>query len=454
MRFHRRLTLSAMLTLAAGSVFADDITDAAQQQTGDNTGKLVQYLQNLGTYFGYNIQTPAVSDASQLSDQLLNINSTAALQQYVYFTVLGATPVNALTQALANFAPSSLFSLNDKANATFDQNYNSGSGSQGALTISPLIDQPASPTPPEPVSQALLNIMGTPDYSFCLDGNNNYICGNNSDTNYLFQYKVSANVIGQVPSTYDFFSSKYINGFLSQVNGNALLGPMVYSNESTSENSGNQSGLNAENQMEVAQNFIRYVTGAVAPISLPSRTAYDNLYSQMISTDSSVSQATKVQAQATLANYLANLRVYAAQNSVAIGNLYYMLSRRLPQKISGTGAGSDLSAQTSQAMSEYNMSTWRLFNQQQPGTTTQWMNQINTASAATVQKEVAILLAEMNYQLYLNRVQQERLLLTETVLLLQNSKAAQPNAALGTSGSTSSSDDSASSGGNDNAPDD
>jgi len=38
------------------------------------------------------------------------------------------------------------------------------------------------------------------------------------------------------------------------------------------------------------------------------------------------------------------------------------------------------------------------------------------------------LLAEINYQLYLNRQQEERLLLTQTMLLIQNSRTNQPNA--------------------------
>ena len=70
------------------------------------------------------------------------------------------------------------------------------------------------------------------------------------------------------------------------------------------------------------------------------------------------------------------------------------------------------------------MATWRLFSPSEGSN--QWLNQINTASTTTIQKEMAILLAEINYQLYLTRQQQERLLLTNTMLLIQSTKGNAP----------------------------
>ena len=72
---------------------------------------------------------------------------------------------------------------------------------------------------------------------------------------------------------------------------------------------------------------------------------------------------------------------------------------------------------------------WRLANGGD-STTEQWVQKINTASSATVQKEIAILLSEINYQLYLDRQIQERMLLTNSVSLLQATKASQPNSDL------------------------
>lgn len=45
---------------------------------------------------------------------------------------------------------------------------------------------------------------------------------------------------------------------------------------------------------------------------------------------------------------------------------------------------------------------------------------INTASPATVEKEMALLLAEINYQLYQMRQQQEKIILTNSIFLLNN----------------------------------
>ena len=102
-----------------------------------------------------------------------------------------------------------------------------------------------------------------------------------------------------------------------------------------------------------------------------------------------------------------------------------MLSKRLPQNESV----SENPLLTSQALSEFTMATWRLYN---PADTDpskkQWLDKINDASSATLQKEMVTLLAEINYQLYLNRQQEERLLLTNTMLLLQNARASQPTA--------------------------
>ena len=99
-----------------------------------------------------------------------------------------------------------------------------------------------------------------------------------------------------------------------------------------------------------------------------------------------------------------------------------MLSKRLPQSTGGSG-----SAATSQALNEFTMATWRLYNPA-GGANTQWLSEINQASPTTVQKEMVTLLAEINYQLYLTRQQQERLLLTNTMLLLLSSRTSAPQA--------------------------
>lgn len=181
--------------------------------------------------------------------------------------------------------------------------------------------------------------------------------------------------------------------------------------------------MTAKNQAQQAENFIRYVSGSVAPVTLPNMTDYSNLYLQAVPPNGTkVDPAQQAKAQTSLSTYFTNLRIYAAQSSVGLSNLYYIMSKRLPQNLGGGNAN------TSQAMSEFNMATWRLFN---PGTTSQnkqWIEGINNGSSATVQKEIAVLLAEINYQMYLDRQIQERILLTNSVMLMQNTKASQPSA--------------------------
>jgi intracellular multiplication protein IcmX len=110
--------------------------------------------------------------------------------------------------------------------------------------------------------------------------------------------------------------------------------------------------------------------------------------------------------------------------SVSFSNLYYILSKRMPQITPNNTS----TTPTSQALSEFNMATWRLVRLDKKDNSPVWMQKINGASSATIQKEMAVLLAEINYQLYLNRQQEERLLLTNTMLLIQNARSGQPDA--------------------------
>ena len=79
------------------------------------------------------------------------------------------------------------------------------------------------------------------------------------------------------------------------------------------------------------------------------------------------------------------------------------------------------------------MATWRLYKSvnENPGApptpNAEWIAKINQANTTTLQKETVMLLAEINYQLYLSRQQQERLLLTNSALLLGSLKATRPD---------------------------
>lgn len=436
MKTMQRLGCSSLLlsTFCLPS-YADD-SAVYSQQTSTNTSNLASYVLNLGLYLGYDLtQQPKPPFSPLLSSTLAQLMSSSSSQlplfTLIFDTFLGSIPVNSFVSQFVPSSNATYSAVNALANATFPS-YNSPS--QNNISVSSMIDQQSYQQ--DPVSQAVLNILGTPDYSYCMNYDGSAWTGGGTGANaypfpkcqYLYQYQVMNNVLGTLPSTYQFYTYAYNQQFLSQLNGNVLIAPLMYSttNNSSSTSSSpaqgpENGGLTAQTQAQQAANFIRYATGDVSPVSLPHLKDYDTLYNQATNTGNNVSLPVQMQAQATLTGYFTKLRTFAAQSSIAYSNLYYIFSRRLPQSM-----GSDV-APTSQAINEFNMATWRLYT---PGgnANTQWLNQINQASSATVQKEMVTLLAEINYQLYLTRQQQERLLLTNTMLLLLSARSSQPPA--------------------------
>lgn len=443
-----------------GLLLAATTSAYASSTDGDSLSEIATYLLNLGQYLGYNVNVspsdPNNNPPVTVSQTLLNESGLQASYTVLYDTFLAAIPVNTANQnpvmLLANNFPGA-GTINTFANLVFAAYSSVDSATQPS--VSKLIDQQTYQN--DPVSQSVLNILGTPDYSYCLKNDNVTVINPCNYPSTVFnQNQVMANVLGGtpgaigdssgIPDPETFFSYDYNQPFISQLNANSLMGPLVYSttnsdSASTSSSGGNtqNQGLTATNQVQQAANFIRYATGAVAPASLPNYSQYSALFSQAQVPENTTPNLQQLQAQSALSSYLMNLRIYAAQTSVGISNLYYILGKRI-QQTPPTATGGTGSAPTSQALNEFNMATWRLYNPDQ-SVNTMWLAQINNASAATVQKEIATLLAEINYQLYLSRVQQERILLTNTMLLIQNARAAQPSSSLSTSGSSTSATD-------------
>ncbi|HBC0485346.1 TPA: type IVB secretion system protein IcmX [Legionella pneumophila] len=459
-----KLALANLVCFTTLSVFAQP-ADPSGQQTSTNTSNLVTYLTNLGKYLGYDITQSSKAPNPSYS-QLFNSNVVQLVQNYAYNTFLGAIPVDAMSQSLMNFVTDKVQGnslINNLANTTFKyQNFSApSSGADGKITANGLIDQSTAsaqtPTTPgifsapqittsgtylnDPVSQAVFNILGTPDYSFCMDNEQKNWLPN---CNLMYQNLVMQNVIGTLPpaqtsgSTPAFYSYKYNQPLISQLNSNSLIAPLLM--DTSASQSGQDSGLTAKSQAQQALNFIRYASAQVTPPSLPKLSAYSELWNQATAKPNSAgyNEVQQKQAAATLSSYFNNLRVYAAQTSVGVSNLYYILSKRLPQNMSADQSNANI---TSQALNEFNMATRRLFDPTASNTpgqpNQQWIKQINDASPATVQKEIAILLAEINYQMYLDRQIQERILLTNSIMLLQNLKAAQPTADFSSQGSPS-----------------
>lgn len=454
----------------------------------EKTTKILQAVINWAALIGLKIDPSEVKTTPTIANvTLIDPANASLLETLVYSTFFGSIPTATPPVTSANssssgnqgqgfpFMPSQIQNaevINAASNLTFKNYANSGTAQSGGqlATIqgNKLVDQ--QPIQADPISQSLFNILGTPDVSACSTSTNmqtpqiGVLNSTNPLTQFntepcpiaptMFQSQVMQNVIGIPPDQNSFYKIENNAALLPQLNSNSLIAPLNYSAEALNFNTGNnknaQTGLTASTQAELAANFIRYVSGSVTPTILPNVNIYQSVYSK--ATTPGTQQA---QMQAILNTYLTNLRVYAAQSSVGIGNLYYILSRRLPQQQqsgdnSGSGGSSSgsQSQPMSQALNEYNMATWRIFQTPATGGSggtgrgsasggtggssepQQWIEKINSASPATVQKEIAILLAEMNYQLYLNRQIQERLLMTSSVSLIQGTKATQPTSDL------------------------
>lgn len=502
-----KFVLLNLLCFTAFPAAADNTTNLYnQQQMSNNTQKLVQYFQNFGSYLGFDVtQQPQNPQTYILNYNLINLPVAQLAQTYMLYTYLGAIPVNTFTSGsnqnsggnesaatpFSQLVPTNIptaSAINQLVNNTFNGfngSSSSGSSGQSTVTANPLFDQSvqsnqsggsalgftANPLfnqiqggnkgqgsfQQEPISQAVLNILGTPDISYCMKYDQSPTAMT-ENCGYLYGTLVSANAIGAyIPNATTFFNGQYISQFLNQLNSNALTGPLMYSTDSLGVGTGTNNGLTAQNQEQLADNFIRYVTGSIVPIKLPKWYDYDQLVQKTIPSSSNsggAPTAQQVQATQTISKYLASLRTYAAQSSVGISNLYFIMSKRMPQSppqnAQGGQQGQNLTPM-SQALSEYNMATWRLFPNAGAGGTTgtgstgttgtgssgtgqsggsQWITQLNTAAPATVEKEIAILLAEINYQLYLDRQIHERLLMTNSILLLQSVRSGAPNADL------------------------
>lgn len=390
-------------------------------------------LYNLGQYLGYSLGE-APSNAIK-PDDLTPPPFLTMTQSYIKKTYIPAVT------ALTNLITLNIF-----------KNYNnpSSSGTNSRIAINRQLDQ--QPYQTDPVNQSVLNLLTTPDYSYCFP---NYRasrfkedplknCMNTSgQKNNL---KILTDVIGPLPSPTEFFNFSRLTkdnvNLIPQLSSNTLITPLLYSIRNTIPTS-NTKILTASSQAEEAENFIRYATGNTNPVDLAVWPQYEALYTKSLGVRD---RPETIEAQYILSQYLSSLRSFAAQVSVGVNNLYYILAKRMKTE----------DTNTSEALTEYNMATWRLANinkqeASRPETSNpfgfgfghgpvqrnaasrssrssrdQWSQQIMDAPPETVQKEIALLLAEINYQMYLSRQQQERILMTNSMLLLQVTRWMKP----------------------------
>jgi intracellular multiplication protein IcmX len=411
-------TLAVVTSLACSPLLS-----YAEDTGADPVSSTNVLISNLGAYLGFDLETDF--EATPYS-ALINASALMLVEQTSLFTLFGAIPVNAFTSEFSAFVPPNIPSssvVNQMSNYTFaSANYNTPSTS-GSVTVNALLDQENYQN--DPINQSIINILTTPNYTVCM---NNDETAWLSDCNVLHNMTIGTNIIGTLPQPSEYYTYAYNETVVPQLNGNTLIAPLLYtttapqtsgSSSGSGGTTGSTSALTASNQLQEAVNFIRYASLKLNLINLPTQQNYNTAYATAISTDTTVLASDKASAQNKINSYLAQLRAYAAQASVPMSNLYYILSKRMPQQ-----NGTDANTQTSQALSEFQMATSRIYAPNSSGDqAAQWIQQINAASPATVEKEIAILLAEINYQLYLNRQQEERLLLTQSMMLLQSVNA-------------------------------
>ena len=109
--------------------------------------------------------------------------------------------------------------------------------------------------------------------------------------------------------------------------------------------------------------------------------------------------------------YIMAVRGYVAMQSIGINNLYQSFADRVPMKDLGKTAG----------MPNNNASALEVedFAAKKRVTNSDWYKAMETATPATIQRETLYVLAEMRLEMYKNCLALERLILTNSALLLQ-----------------------------------
>lgn len=410
-----------------------DQNSSSNQDTSSGAGSSMQaiasYIMNLGGYLGYPVETTPAA----VSSTLLNEPYISNLQKESALLLLGTIPVLLSTSTSSSSTstdPTIVASTNPNAteiNKHINMIFKSQTDTQeqsAHLVKSKYIDQKLENVEQntiDPISQNIVNRLTTDTFGACgkaLTSTATQPISTEEQENCIKRNSdaIATHVLGGVPNPQKL--PKLNTNLINQMNSNSLIAPMLYSTTSSTATA-KQTHLTATNQVQEAENFIRYASFELAPLPQISYKNYESLYVEATDT----SQPAEIQAEkmASLSNYFVTLRSLAAQQSVAISNLYSILSKRMPQTDASTGNS------TSEALNEYVMASKRLYdtNPGKDGQESQWVKNINTASSATVQKEMAVLLAEINYQLYLNRQQQERMLLTDSILIIQISHALQ-----------------------------
>ena len=434
----------------------DNSPKASTDSEAEILKKIFQSLVNFGASFGFKINPDEQNDQNY-SNPMPDLQRFKKIQMSIVKDLFYVISRNNNFQTL--FADDSTYAAFDKLStnlfSTYPMVYTYLDSPSSSSSSNSLQAQDSSNTV-SPITQAVLNILNYTPWDVCINYSNvtNLFYQKDTDYKYLDSqiiynsifntqltspkgYTINCSTIndlsdstkndniikkgvyfnppgysdttGQTKPNYENLSTK--------LDSSVLLSPLIYSADGDAEN----------DQLKNAQAFVRYITGSVLPPQGPSALIMSKMINTIkTSTDPSIAMSYFN----TLGNYILSTRIYAARQSVPIRNIYEILSRRMPIPNSSGDQGGSPNEKTSQALNEFNMASYRLFapsnsnnnldGQQGSTSTSTWQDMINTASSSVIQKETALLLAEINYQLYLMRVQQEKLLLTNSLFLINN----------------------------------
>lgn len=380
--------------------------------------KLTEYLSNLTGNLGYKPETPPAT----IEDKMPNYESLAKNEQSNIALYLGAI-IPPIFSSTATSATKFNIIPDNTESATFI-NKNSASillaaddNGKNVAKMQMVGKIAASPPQPDPMTQSLLTMLSTQPSQCAYASNTGASKCKEPELNAADLQKQNANLPESLVNFYNNDSNDNSQMVATVLNSNSLITPFIVTDgaamplQKPDNSLGGDKPPSIDVTAQQASTFIQYVAGTMIPLDLPSPSLL-TLYSPK---DTDTYPAFKV----VLDNYILQVRTYIARLSVGLGNLYSILAKRMPQKDAN-------GVQSSEALMEYKMATWRLFEAANEKNPQKWLDSINKASPASVQKEMTVLLAEINYQLYLSRQQQERLLLNNSILLLATLSSTAP----------------------------
>lgn len=436
------ILLTASLTLSPITGKAEDVANTTSYDASSED--ILTSLNNLGLYMGYDLtktpNPPVLATTFTMSDNeekyLINSQYASAV------SLIYAFPLMVVPDSFNTIVPESLKDLYTTAynlltllpvdNFSIWSNYDTPSSTLISAVTD--VDQKSSTGyMPNMTRQAIFNILTTPDYTYCTDDYTNQT-GIKKDCGYLNNQQIVNNILesgtsesddgafvnygADLPNPENLVSSNYNTPLEPLLNADTFLTPLIYNTtELTYGDEDNpyqedSSGYPTKTQANQAADFVRYLSGQNLLGILPRYDLYQKLLDQSRSSD----PATQNNANNVLLDYFAKLRNYTANMSLGVSNLSNIMGKRMVNPATGT----------SPAFDEYVMATRRVLH---PTTTdtadglqeggNQWIEEMKTASPTVIQQQMLFLLSEINYQLYLSRMQEERMLATLSAMQLQ-----------------------------------